>query len=206
MKEIRDGLWRWEAPHPDWTEDQDWAEQVGCFAYAPDGGGLLVVDPLVADGDWSALDALAEQNGGVSAVVVMVHWHERDAVAAAERYGAGLFASPLGKQREALSAATKLDEAATLPGGVRALLVPEAEEAILWLEGARTLLAGDVLLEREGRLAVCPDSWLDSPDNAGAVRASLRRALDLPVEAVAVSHGDPALFEGPEALEAALRE
>ena len=205
MEEIRDGLWRWTASHPDWTEDADWPEQVGAFAHLDTEGRLVLIDPLLDGGDWSALDALAEQHGGVRAVLVTVRWHHRDAGAAAERYGAALYAPEMGKEREDLTAATRLDQDTDPGGGIRALVVPQAQEAVLWLEAAGTLVAGDVLLARDGRLSVCPDDWLDDPAHAEPTRESLRRALELPLEAVVVSHGEPPLFEGREPLEAALR-
>ena len=208
MEELREGLWRWTAPHPDWTEDQDWPREVSAFAHLGEDGRLVLIDPIAENGGWGPVDALAEEHGGVRAVLVTVHWHHRDAAAAAARFGAELYAPTLAKPqpRESLRNASPLEDGTDAGGGIRALVIPEAEEALLWLGAARTLLAGDVLLAVDGRLRVCPDSWLDDPANAGAARDSLRRALDLPVAAVAVSHGEPPLFEGREALERALRE
>jgi glyoxylase-like metal-dependent hydrolase (beta-lactamase superfamily II) len=208
MEEIGEGLWCWSAAHPDWTEEADWPQRVQAFAHRDEDGSLVLIDPLVEGGDWSALDDLAARHDGVRAVLVSVHWHQRDAAAAAERFGAELYAPSLAKPepRESLRAATPLEDGTDAGGGIRALVVPEAEEALLWLAAARTLIAGDVLLARQGRLSVCPDSWLDDTGNGPAARRSLRRALGLPLEAVVVSHGDPALFEGREPLEAALRE
>jgi metallo-beta-lactamase superfamily protein len=204
MDELREKLWGWTAPHPDWHPEADWPQQVNSFAHSTS-SGLFLVDPLVEANEWSAVDELAEA-GGVAAVAVTVGYHERDAAEAARRYNAPLFAPLLGDERESLAGARRLRDGDRLPGAVQALVVEAGEEALLYLSGARTLVAGDLLLARDGRLSVCPASWLEREDDIGAVRDGLARALELPLEAVAVSHGEPALFEGRTALEDALRD
>ena len=62
-----------------------------------------------------------------------------------------------------------------------------------------------MLMARDGRLSLCPPDWLDREDDFEAARESVSRALELPLEAVAVSHGEPPLFEGRAPLEEALR-
>jgi hypothetical protein len=62
-------------------------------------------------------------------------------------------------------------------------------------------VAGDVLLG--GPLRICPDSWVGKAGQ-GAVREALRPALELPIERVLVSHGEPVLTGGRAALESAL--
>jgi glyoxylase-like metal-dependent hydrolase (beta-lactamase superfamily II) len=51
---------------------------------------------------------------------------------------------------------------------------------------------------------MCPESWLPGTSSHADLAASLRPALDLPVERVLVSHGEPVLHGGREALAAAL--
>ena len=204
MNELRDGLWEWTGPHPAWKPGADWEQQVRSFAYAGR-EGLVLIDPLVRDSDWQRLDELAEQHGGVAAVAVTVHWHERDAAEAARRYGAELFAPALGDRPESLAGAREISHGDGLPGGIEAVVVEPAEEALLYLPEARTLVSGDTLLAREGRLSLCPASWLEREEDLEPTRAGVARALELPLEAVAVSHGEPALFEGRAALEQALR-
>jgi glyoxylase-like metal-dependent hydrolase (beta-lactamase superfamily II) len=191
MEQLRDALWRWTAPHPDWTPVSDWDRRVSCFAHAS-GDGLILIDPLVESGDWTALDNLVERQGDVAAVALTVHFHKRDSDEAARRYGAELFAPASGARER-------------IPGGVEPVVVPEAEEALLYLPGARTLVAGDLLLARDGRLSLCPASWLDREDDLESARKGAARALELPLDAIAVSHGEPPLFEGRAALEEALR-
>ena len=203
MDELRRGLWCWSARHPEWEPGEDWDADVRCFAYRGD-GGLVVIDPLAPDGDWAAIDELSRSEG-VAAVAVTVPWHERDAGEAARRYDAPLFAPALGRERGSLAAASPIRDGDTLPGGAAALRVEPAAEALYWLPRAGTLVAGDALLERGGQLSLCPVSWLEREEDISSVRAGLRRALEWPLQAVAVSHGDQALFEGREGLEQALR-
>ena len=72
----------------------------------------------------------------------------------------------------------------------------------------RALVAGDRLVGTPGGgLRVCPQSWLGYLPGGLTVaelRDRLRPLLDLPVELVLVSHGDPVLAGGHAALAAAL--
>jgi len=51
VQELRPGLWRWTASHPEWDHAENWGPEVGSvYAELPD--SLVVVDPLVpADED-----------------------------------------------------------------------------------------------------------------------------------------------------------
>jgi hypothetical protein len=84
-----------------------------------------------------------------------------------------------------------------LPGGIQAFQTARAAEVVYWLPKQRALAVGDVLLGSPLRL--CPESWLGKPTHAD-LRASLRPLLDLPVERVLVSHGEPVLSDGLSAL------
>jgi hypothetical protein len=76
-----------------------------------------------------------------------------------------------------------------------------------WLPEVRTLVPGDRLLGGEAGLRVCPDSWLrylrGSMDGA-RLRVLLQPLLDLPIERVLTSHGEPVLSGGRDALARAL--
>ena len=49
VEKIRDGLWRWTAPHPDWEPGGGWEKDVGCVYYeGPD--AVVLIDPLVPAG------------------------------------------------------------------------------------------------------------------------------------------------------------
>ena len=45
VQELRPGLWRWTASHPEWDHAENWGPEVGSvYAELPD--SLVVVDPL----------------------------------------------------------------------------------------------------------------------------------------------------------------
>jgi hypothetical protein len=194
LTEIRPGLYRWTAPHPAYEPDPepgspaDWPEQVGCVAYeAPD--ALVLIDPLVPDSLWPRLDRLAEGRRVVVLTTIGFHRRSRDTVA--ERYGASM------------SRAKK-----TLPTGVETIPVRRSGETMVWIPEHAALVPGDRILGgRDGGLRVCPDSWLGylpSGMTGGELRETLRPLLDLPIELVLVSHGEPVLSGGRDALERAL--
>ncbi len=67
---------------------------------------------------------------------------------------------------------------------------------------------GDRLLgDGRGGLRMCPDSWMRylRLDQAGLAEA-LRPLLSMPIMAVIVSHGEPVMSGGREAIAAALGE
>ena len=86
LDELRPGLWRWTARHPDAEDDPepgspaDWPPEVGCVACAAP-GALVVVDPLVPPGReptfWAAMDGIVARHGQRVAVVTTIRWHRR---------------------------------------------------------------------------------------------------------------------------------
>lgn len=194
MDELAPGLWRWTARHPDAADDHvpgstaDWPPEVGSVAYAID-DALVLIDPLVPEAVWPALDELARDRRVL--VLTTVGWHRRSRDEVAERYGAST------------SRARK-----NLPHQVIPIPLRGAGETMYWLPEVRTLVPGDRLLgDGEGGVRVCPDSWLrylnGSIDGAG-LRVLLAPLLHLPVERVLTSHGEPVLSDGREALARAL--
>ncbi len=185
VTELRPGLWRWTAPHPAWIEGADWPREVGCVYYeAP--GAVVLIDPLVPperEGFFRALDRDLERADRPLAILLTVPWHERSAEEVAERYGTAL---------------------GGLPRGIVPLSFPEVGETIYWLPEHGALVPGDTLLgEMRDGLAVCPDTWLEG-DTPAVLRQSLRSLLELPIELVLVSHGEPVLAGGHAAIERAL--
>ena len=191
VEKIRDGLWRWTAPHPDWKPDSDWPEDVGSVYYkGPD--AVVLIDPLVpsddADRFWEALDRDVERAQLPVVVLRTVHWHQRSIDEVVARYADARFAP----------------ESAPLPARVEAPRVAK-DEVIFWIPEHRALVPGDVLLGTDdGGVQLCPDSWLPEGTTGQDLRDSLRPLLELPIELVLLSHGRPVLTNGRDALVAAL--
>ena len=189
LQRVAPGLWRWTARHPDWEprkqEDDpaDWEPDVGCVAYEA-GDALVLIDPLVADDDFSALDRLAGSRSTV-AVLTTLPFHRRSGEELAERYGASRSA----------------------PEGVDAIAIEGAGETMYWIPEHRALVPGDRILgDRPPGLRLCPPSWLRYLDGftQNDLRVALQPLLELPLELVLVSHGEPVLAEGRSELERAL--
>ena len=79
--QIIEGLWRFEALLPDWTEDEagedGWEQSAAWWAVAAP-GGVVLIDPLVDD--WDPVDRLVADEGGGSGVVRTCVWHQRSVV------------------------------------------------------------------------------------------------------------------------------
>jgi glyoxylase-like metal-dependent hydrolase (beta-lactamase superfamily II) len=204
--EILQGLWRFEAAHPEWTDEargeDGWDEVVAWWAVATS-RGLLLIDPLVFD--WDELDAMIGEHGGCAGVVRTCHWHQRSVAAAASRYGAGVWAK-LGANGDALQPLDHaLGDAEELWDGIQALAAERDDEIALWLPAQAALLFGDAMLRRDtGELRVCPDSWTQPAGGPARLRAVLGGLTQYLVEHVLVSHGPLVLGGGLEALRAAV--
>ncbi|HXG75100.1 MAG TPA: hypothetical protein VNJ53_00880 [Gaiellaceae bacterium] len=205
VSRIDPGLWRWTGWHA------EWGAEVGCtYCETPD--GVVLIDPLVPPEDeqrfLDALDRDVRRAGGPVHVLVTVFWHVRDTAALVERYGARVWAPARGRAAVARRAGTVTDAfrpGDSLPGGIVAQRTARATEVVYWLPEQRTLVPGDVLLGAEGGgVRLCPESWLPANATRAALAESLRPLLDLPVERILVSHGEPVLADAREALAAAL--
>jgi hypothetical protein len=205
--EVLDGLWRFEALHPEWNEeeggDEGWEQSVAWWAVASS-HGVVLVDPLVVD--WAGLDRLVGEGGGCAGVLRTCHWHERSVARAAARYRAQVWAKP----PPSGAPLHPFDHAVTnrerLFGGLLALDVERADEIALWLPAQAALLFGDAMLRGDaGELHVCPDSWLQPDGGRARLRAVLSSLTEFPVEHILVSHGPLVLGDGLSSFEAAVR-
>ncbi len=197
MRQIAAGLWRWTTPHPDWRPDAepgtpaDWEQDVGSVFYEA-GEFAVFFDPLLpteSDLFWEWADGRCA--GRRVAVLTTIGWHRRSRLAFVERY------------RASVSRAKR-----NLPRGVESFVVRDGGETIFWLPEHRALIPGDRLLGApRGGLRLSPESWmryLQTPLTRAELRDRLRPLLDLPVERVLVSHGEPVLSQGDKALAQAL--
>jgi glyoxylase-like metal-dependent hydrolase (beta-lactamase superfamily II) len=198
VQELRPGLWRWTATHPEWEHAEHWGPEVGSvYAELPD--ALVMVDPLVPQDEedrfWEALDRDVERVGKPVHVLLTVHWHERSVATVLDRYKATLW---------------RPEEKGQLPAGVHAEVVKGSDwvEALFFLEPHRALIAGDLLIGKDGGGIELPVRWFPKGEQDWAeqeLKPELRKRLaGLPVELVVVSHGEPVLEDGAAALERAL--
>ena len=195
LQELAPDLYRWTARHPDADPSPspgspaDWGPDVGCVAYAaPD--ALVLVDPLVPDecGDLrDELDALVRRHGQRVAILTTLGFHRRSRDELAARYGAST-----SRAKE------------SVPQGVETITIRGAGETMVWIPEQRALIPGDRLLgDERGGLRLSPESWLrylPSKMDQTALRDALLPLLDLPVEMVLVSHGEPVLRDGRQEL------
>ncbi len=192
-EEIRPGLWRWTAPHPEWHATNDdgaptsWPREVGCVLYES-AGRAVFIDPLVPE-DEPAFWEWADQRcrGREVSVLETIAFHRRSREEFLARYSA----------------------APAAPGDVVVSIpLPRFSETLFWIPEHRALIPGDVLLGAgDGDLRICPESWLEEvseePTHA-ALRTALAFLRELDIELVLVSHGEPVLRDGAAALARAL--
>lgn len=196
-EELRPGLWRWTAHH------EEWKQEVAAVAVATE-AELVLIDPLLVGDQWQRLeDALDERQ---LHVLLTIHWHARSADEIASRFsGARIWAHSRNRaavaRRAPVTDVFRLGD--ELPGGLVALEARPRSEVLFWLPRSRALIAGDALLgdgEKGEGLHTCPKWWLPESTSLEDLRASLRPALELPVEMVLTSHGAPVLTGAGEQL------
>jgi hypothetical protein len=193
MVEIAPGLRRWTAWH------DHWEEEVGSVAVETS-DGLVLIDPLDPPQEIARPDH----------VLVTVYWHGRGTAGLdTQRVWASARSEKPLKSRgiEVTDTFRAGDE---LPGGIQSFQTARSAEVVYWLPEQRALVVGDVLLGAGAKpratsdpLRLCPERWLGKGTHED-LRRSLRPLLDLPVERVLVSHGDPILSGGKQTLAAAL--
>ena len=208
MRELRAGLWHWQAPHPDWSPEEWWPEVVSSYGI-DDGARLLLVDPLAVPGE--LLDLAAERE---PIVVLTAPWHERDTRDLVARFGGPVFTPPpdtaedlmqrFGITREeagegspdlAWLLAEHGDEAHVyaagdrLPLGVEAFLGREHNDLVLWLDRVGAVIPGDTLVDFGRGFRV--NERLRAGVTREQVVERLRRLLSLPIEFVLPTHGAP---------------
>ena len=192
-QEIAAGLRRWTARHDEWNES------VASLAVET-ADGLLLIDPL----------APPASIGTPAHVLLTVYWHGRSSATA----GAPRIWAPKRSERPLGTRSIEVTDAfsagAALPGGILALQTPRAAEVVYWLPAQRALVVGDILLGAGAKpnatgspLRLCSERWLGVGTHED-LRQMLRPLLGLPVEHVLVSHGDPIIGGGADALAAVL--
>ena len=187
---IAEGLWRWTAPHPNWENWPDHereAREVGCVYYEARDTTVLV-DPLVPAGEEEAffrhLDADVGRRGLPVVILLTAEWHRRSADELAARYDARI--------------------GGPSPEGVEEIPIEGADErqVAYFIRPHAALVVAEIFgVDVEGELYVGRSPALERPEE---LEASLARLMELPVEWLLVSHGEPVLDDAKARMEQAL--
>ena len=211
VTQLAEGLWRWTAPHPEWTPEEGgpngWDREVASlYLEAPD--HVVLIDPLVPSDErdrfFKALDRDVERAERPVAIVLSLYDHERSAAELGERYGAELWAPAAGMPRIEATVTHPFAAGDALPGGLEALDAGRRGEVLLWIPAHRTLFTGDAILGAPEGLRRCPDSWSSDGLEPEAFVETLRQTLRLPVRRVVPAHGDVVEDGAHDALKSAI--
>ncbi len=204
---VAEGLWRWS------TYYGEWRHEVGCVYYEA-ADAVVLIDPLVPEEPpeaarfWEALDRDVQRANTPVHVYVTVFWHARSAGEIVRRYDGRLHVTSRARaanERRTGVAPAIFRPGDPLPGGIEALETGRGTEVVYWIPQHRALVPGDVILGADGGgLRLCPESWLPAGVDHARLRAALRPVLDLPVERVLVSHGEPVTADARARLAEAL--
>jgi glyoxylase-like metal-dependent hydrolase (beta-lactamase superfamily II) len=209
VRELRPGLWHWEAPHPEWRSTEPWSENVSSYAI-DDGARLVLFDPLAVP---SELEELAA--GRETAIVLTAPWHERDAQGLVERLDVPVYTPPpdtaqdlmdtygiTAEQagdgspdlawllREKKGEARPYSPGDGLPFGADVFAGHKKNDTVLWVESWHAVISGDTLVDF-GRGLEINETWLRPGVTREQVAEGLRPLLALPVEHVLATHGGP---------------
>jgi glyoxylase-like metal-dependent hydrolase (beta-lactamase superfamily II) len=191
VRELAEGLWWWEARHPEWTAeddaaDRDWGPEVSSYA-VDDGERLLLIDPTTPPAALLELAAARE-----TVIVLTCPWHERDAPGLSERLGAPVFAPPPDDDGKGIRMPAQLFEAGDrLPFGVEAFPGREPPfDVLLWIESHRAVAIGDTLIDRGEGIEIL-EGWLPEGVTRQQVVDGLRPLLERQIDYVLPTHGPP---------------
>lgn len=203
---IAPGIHGWRSSHPDWHTT---TELVASYALEL-ADGLAIVDPLLARGDDG--DAILDELRDLAAdrqvaVFVTIPYHVRDSERVAVELHATIYAHPAVARRlddpSLLRDATARD--VELPFGLQVLRIgkPVRSELPLHAPGVRALVVGDAIIGVRGGLRIWEEKS-DGPWYRDRFLPSMAPLADLDVDHVLVTHGEPVLDAGAQALRAML--
>jgi glyoxylase-like metal-dependent hydrolase (beta-lactamase superfamily II) len=207
-RELKAGLWHWQAPHPEWTPGERWPQDVSSYAI-DDGARLLLVDPLAVPRE--VLELAADRE---AVVVLTAPWHERDTQRLVEGLGVpvhtplpdtakdlmrkyGITAEQAGEGspdlvwllRESKGEARPYSPGDRLVIGIEAFAGREHNDLVLWADHVGAVISGDTLVDFGRGLEM--NDWLRGGVTREEVAERLRPLLERQVEIVLPAHGAP---------------
>jgi hypothetical protein len=193
MREIAPGLWHWTARRARIGMD------VSSYYLAVE---RVLIDPMIPpEGpEWF------ERHGVPAHVLLTCRHHDRDTWRLREAFGCEVHCIRSGlHELERRGPVEPFDIADELPGGVVAHEVDaiSPDETALYAPAHGALAVADGVVEWPGRqgLAFVPDGLMDDPEETKAgLRAAFTRLSDLDFELLLLTHGDPVVGGGSDAL------
>ena len=207
------GLWRWTARHPEWHPGE-FGSEVGSFA-ARAGDETLLIDPLLPPDPAPVLDLIAATLKGSLQILITVPYHVRSSEEIRRRFrkdaDTTIWGHPACRKRLSKQAGFKeLRPGDELPAGITAHAIgnPRRHETPLHLPSHGALVFGDAVAEHGGKLRVWASERVD--DRVARFyrerfNPTLKPLLELDFDRVLVTHGEPVLEGGREALARSLR-
>ena len=191
LTEIAPGLRRWTTWHEEWRQD------VGSLA-VDTRGGLVLIDPL----------APPPELRRPTQILVTVAFHARGAGTLAAKQVWAPARAVRRLHNRGVEVTDAFEAGDELPGGIQAFATARDGEVVYWLPDQRAVAVGDVLLGAGAKphatsepLRLCPERWLGDA-KLKDLKKSLRPLLDLRLERIVVSHGEPVLSGAKDALAA----
>ena len=195
MQEIAPGLWHWTA----------WRARIGqhvsSYLLADE---RVLIDPMIPPDGLAAL----ERHGAPEHVLLTCRHHDRDSWLLRDEFGCAVHCIRNGLHELAGRGPVEPFEFGdALPGGVVAHEVDaiSPDETALYLPAHGALAVADGVVVWPGRpgLSFVPDELMDDPERTKAgLRAAFARLAELDFDVLLLTHGEPVMSGGREALRA----
>ena len=173
------------------SQAEDWPEEVPVVRFETE-HEVALIDPLLPpDDDF-------DPNGKQVRVLLTQGAHYRGTADFVERFGASVWTPPRAVWRKIPNPATTNE----LPAGIEAIeLDGEPQQVVFFIREHATLVSGDVLAGRGGRIRI----FVDEADSERLLPV-LDELCELPIERVIIPHGDLVLSGGAQRIREAVAE